>query len=139
MFDYVIENNETAHITELQLCEVENRFCIVFPEPLRTYLLLHNGDRIKRCEFKIGKEWHDVSLILPILFGKTKFETILGIVRNSDNWPQSLYPFSHDRSGEFYYWDSQTNKVYYEDEDAEGVFALCDSMQEFFDILDQCT
>lgn len=137
MFEFV--NGESGeHNDSLKKIKfLEEKYSIVFPQILKDYYLKFDGEKIRLKVFSVNGYDCEVAKIVPIIAEKMNFEAITDDDRIEGLIPNSFYPIARDRGGNYYYWDSETYKVYLVlIDDYENPFEVAKSVDAFLDILD---
>lgn len=137
-FGFVLElNKENSNITEEYINEFQNKYNVILPEILKEYYLKYNKNDIKKCEFYLYSEEHNFCLdfIIPLRDANVNVEKTLEMYKD-DKYLQTIVPLAEDIDGDDYYWDKKTGKVFYLSmENAENPIPICDSVEEFFKLL----
>lgn len=137
-FGFVINFNEkNSNITQDYIHEFQNKYNVILPKILREYYLKYNKSDIKECNFYL----YDVELkfslefIIPLYGANVNVEKILEIYKN-DKYLQTFVPLAEDIEGDDFYWDKKTGKVFYiAITNVENPIPICDSVEEFFKLL----
>lgn len=136
MFSFIEDEELDKNVSNNYIDEVEKKLNIKFPSILREYYLKHNYSNAKECTFKI--EWIDdaefiLDCIIPLKYGTSCFEKEFESRMISD-----YIPFAYDMDSDKYYWNLNTGKVYYiSHENAENPILICNSVADFFNILNK--
>jgi len=139
MFKFITNENEKAKVTEEYVDSIEKKLNIKFPEILREYYLKHNGANIKECSFKIaGIDKFSLDIIIPLKYGTTPLEKEYKWVLGNEYISNEHIPLACDILGENFYWNSKSGKVYYISQgNVENPILVCNSVEEFFEILNK--
>lgn len=137
MFDFV-KGTESAHEDSLRkIAMLEEKYSINFPDILKEYYSKFDGEKIELVTFFIDGFECEVAKIVPIISEKMNFESVTDNDKADGFMPADYYPIARDRGGDYYYWDSQTGKVYLVFvDDYENPFEVAGSVKEFFSKLD---
>lgn len=115
---------------------LEKRYSINFPEELKEYYSLYNGEKIILSKFDVNGYECEVAKVVPVVADKMSFESIVENDRADGFIPQNFYPLARDRGGNLYYWEANTQKVYLVfSDDYENPFKVAESIKDFFDKL----
>lgn len=138
MYKFIRERHQEYAITENDIREVEERFEIVFPKILREFYLEHNGDIIRSSFFWMNGEKYLVHEMYYIKHPNAALEKVIQWDREDGYISEKMIPFAHDHGGESYYWNTEDEKVYFINGiDIENPSFVCDSIEEFFKILEE--
>ena len=119
---------------------LEAKYDISFPPVLREFYRQHEGQKIELCKFQVNGYWCEVSSIVPLCVGRMTFERITDNDREDGFISSLLFPLAMDRGGNLYYWQKDTEKVFLLlSDDIENPFLVANSIQAFFDLLEQAT
>ena len=76
-----------------------------------------------------------MNFIIPLRDAKVNVEKMLEINKD-DEYLQNFIPLAEDIDGNDYYWDKKTGKVFYLFiDDVENSIPICDSVEDFFKLL----
>jgi len=140
MFKFIESEELDKKVTEDYINELEKKMKIVFPNILREYYLKHNFSKEKECTFRIEGIDADFILncIIPLKYGKVSLEKQYEWVLKDDYLSNELIPLAIDMDEDNYYWNSKTGKVYYISlSNVENKILVCNSVDEFFEILNK--
>lgn len=140
MFKFIESEELDKKVTEDYINELEKKMKIVFPNILREYYLKHNFSKEKECTFRIEGIDADFILncIIPLKYGKVSLEKQYEWVLKDDYLSNELIPLAIDMDEDNYYWNSKTGKVYYiSSSNVENPILVCNSVEEFFEILNK--
>lgn len=139
MYRFVESFNEKANISAEYVALFERTYEISIPPVLKDYYLRFNGARIKECRFERHGLEFCVIRLFPLNYGTMPVEKILKYNSRNDAVPNSFIPLALDEDEDDYYWDNKTKKVYYLSfGNVEHPIPICDSVEEFFEILNNC-
>lgn len=143
MFKFIESTQLEKNVTNEYINEIEKKYNIKFPNILREYYLNYNCAKEKECTFKIegidseGSEFI-LDTIIPLKYGTICLEKEYEWVLKDEDTPNEFIPLAYDMDSDRYYWNSKTGKVYYiSHENVENPILLCNSVDEFFDILNR--
>jgi len=140
MFKFIESEELDKKVTEDYINELEKKMKIVFHNILREYYLKHNFSNEKECTFRIEGIDADFILncIIPLKYGKVSLEKQYEWVLKDDYLSNELIPLAIDMDEDNYYWNSKTGKVYYiSASNVENPILVCNSVDEFFEILNK--
>lgn len=141
MFKFIANNEPKPNITKEYIEEVENKLNIKFPEILKEYYLNYNCAELKECKFTIKgiSEEFVLDYIIPLNYGTTPFEKVYEWTLSNEAIPKGYIAFAYDICSDEFYWDPTSNKVYYiRHDDVENPVLICETIEEFFEILNKC-
>lgn len=141
MYKFIKSEEQYKKITTNYIDEIENKFNIKFPNILKEYYLNYNCAEEKECTFKVRGIDEDFVLdfIIPLKYGNCNLEKEYEWVLKNDYISNKYIPLAYDIDSNMYYWDSKNGKVYYiSNENVENPILICNSVDEFFDILNRC-
>lgn len=143
MFKFIESLESEKNVNNNYIDEIEKKYNINFPNILREYYLNYNCSKLKECTFKIedidgeGSEFI-LDTIIPLKYGTVCLEKEYEWVLKDEYIPNDFIPLAYDMNSDRYYWNSKTGKVYYiSDENVENPILLCNSVDEFFNILNR--
>lgn len=129
------DNEESVRTVMKRL---EEKYDIAFPPVLREFYEQHDGQKIALCIFQVNGYECEVSNLISLCAGRMTFERIVDNDREDGFISPSLFPLAMDRGGNIYYWQKGTEKVFLLlSDDIEDPFPVADSIQAFFDLLEQ--
>jgi len=134
MFKFITNENEKAKVTEEYVDSIEKKLNIKFPEILREYYLKHNGAEMEECTFELYDVEFSVYSICDLNYGTMPVEKILEFNSKNQDIPKECYPIAEDDINN-YYWNTKDGKVYYYMVDEDQPTIICESVEEFFEIL----
>lgn len=134
--------DSTAISSEETVCAVmdrlEAKYGFAFPPVLREFYRLHDGQKIAQCELKVNGYNCVVSELVSLCIGKMTFEWLADNDREDSFVSPDLFPLAMDKWDNTYYWQKSTEKVFLLlADDIENPFLVADSIQTFFDMLEQ--
>ena len=142
MFNFIEKENIEKNVTIDYIDEVEKKFNIKFPFILREFYLKHNFSNLKECVFRIeGIKDADFSLdcFIPLKYGNISFEKEYNFILDNDYIGNEFIPFAIDMDADNYYWNNKDGMVYYiSHENVEYPILICESVDKFFEILNNC-
>ena len=139
MYNFIENNDNRSKLNVDDIIEIENKFSIKFPDILKEYYLKYNGCQIKECSFSINEKEYDVNEIISVKYGKYSFENEYKNVIENKYISNIYIPFAKDISNQSYYFNLKDNKIYYISiDDITNPIFICDSIDEFFEILNLC-
>lgn len=141
MFKFVESIELDKNVSSEYIKDVEIKYNIIFPNILKEYYLNYNISKQKECTFKI-KDFGDkdtefiLDTIIPLKYGTIPFEKEYGKQLEYNYIPSYFIPFAYDIDSDKYYWNSENKKVYYiSQENVEHPILICNTVEEFFEIL----
>lgn len=139
MYKFIKDDSVSiGNITDI-LADFEKKYGIIIPDALKDYYIGNNDSKIQLCHFTVDGYKCEVSKIIPIVSSGLSVEKIVENNRVDGFINENLYPLAINRGGDTYYWDSRTENVYLLlSDDIENPFKICNSINEFWDILNDC-
>lgn len=140
MFKFIESEDLEKNVTNDYINELEKKMKIAFPSILREYYLKHNFSKDKECTFRIEGIDADFILdtIIPLKYGTIPLEKEYKLVLENEYISNENIPLAVDMDADNYYWNSNTGKVYYiSHENVENPILVCNSVEEFFEILNK--
>lgn len=140
MFKFIESEDLEKNVTNDYINELEKKMKIVFPSILREYYLKHNFSKEKECTFRIEGIDADFILdtIIPLKYGTISLEKEYKWVLENEYISNEHIPLAVDMDADNYYWNSNTGKVYYiSHENVENPILVCNSVEDFFEILNK--
>lgn len=139
MYKFVKEKNNEAVLGENDIDLIEEKLNVKFPKILRDFYLQYNGAYIKECNFEMYDMEFIVLDLYALSYGTMSVEKVMDYDKENESIPNEYYPLAQDDVNT-YYWDRNNGKVYYYMIDnAEHPIEICDSVEKFFEILnDSC-
>lgn len=138
MFEFIKSDNEDAKVTVEYIEGLEEKMQIKFPTILKEFYLKHNGAKIKECCFEIYETEFFIYSLCDLNYGRMPVEKILEKITSNEGIPNQCYPIAEDDIN-YYYWDTRDGKIYYYMiDDIEHPIIICNSVEEFFEILNSC-
>lgn len=129
-------SNEEAVCTAMD--QLEAKYNIAFPPVLREFYRQHDGQKIALCKLQVNGYRCEVSELVPLCSGQITFEWIADNDRKDSFISAALFPLATDRGGNTYYWHKDTEQIFLLlADDIENPFLVADSIQAFFDLLEQ--
>ena len=135
-FKFIVSDTGEKNVTEDYIREFERKWSIKFPDILKDYYLHHNWAEISEFSFMIHNLEFSVEFIIPLQYGNICVEEILSFNQGNEYIPKSFMPLAEDIDGDDFYWDASNGHVYYlAMGNAENPIPICDSVEQFFEIL----
>ena len=138
MFKFLIEEIDNKGKSEERIAYLEQKYDIVFPAILRLLYSKITSGEMKMCEFEIVDRHFAVTRIVHLEDEDIDFEFIADDERDEPmcNYiPCDWYPLA-EYGGNYYYWSSNTHRIYYVDhEDVEEQMLISDSIEAFIELL----
>lgn len=138
-FSFVVNyNEENSNITQEYIDNFQNKYNVELPEILKEFYLKYNNSDIKECKFYLYNEEYNFELefIIPLRDANVNVEKILELNMNNEYIPKTFIPLAEDVDSDNYYWDKETGKVFYlAMSNVENPIPICDSVEEFFKLL----
>ena len=139
MYSFIESKDAKCQLNIDDILEIENKFNIKFPNILKEYYIKYNGSQIKECYFSINGNDYNVNEIISLKYGKYSFEKEYEQVIENRYISNIYIPFAKDISNQSYYFNLKDNKIYYISiDDIINPIFICDSIDEFFEILNLC-
>jgi len=140
MFDFLSVIKTEHNVSHEYVNSIEERLGVKFPAVLREFYTKYNCSDIKELPFRVHDIEFCVDFILPVGNHRNTVEEYWGYIQGDELIPQTFIPFANDIDGDDFYWDSQNGKVYYLSmENAENPIPICNSVDEFFEILNKAS
>lgn len=139
-FKFILSNEKDKNVTSEYINSIEKLFNIKFPNILRYYYLNYNFSDAKECSFKIYGIDDDFVLdtIIPLKYGRMPLEKEYEFILKDESISNDFIPLAIDMDSDEYYWNRKSGKVYYISiENVENPILICNSVDEFFDILNK--
>lgn len=116
--------------------EVEEKLNTKFPKILVDYYLKYKYTDIKENYFKVHDLEFSVDFLILLKYANVNFEKVIAWDEGNEYIPNTFIPLAKDTDDMDYYWDASTGKVYYLSiENVEHPIPICDSVEAFFEIL----
>ena len=147
----MIQLIKTVHggckIFENDIKDIESHFSIQIPKELKKFYLDYNGADIYLCQFTMDDpsvEPFEVHTIYPIKYCALPYGVTLEKVIEGDRLDGfllfNLIPFAEDQGGDRYYYDNNTEEVFWiPSDDIDNPEKVCDSVAEFISKLSVCS
>lgn len=136
MFNFISGENSEKNVTHEYINELENKLNIKFPDILIDFYTHYNTADIREFSFFVHNLEFSVEFIIPLLYGNVCVEKILSFNESNEYISKTFIPLAEDVDGEDFYWDASNGKVYYLSmENVEHPIPICDSVEQFFEIL----
>ena len=122
-YKFNMEEKRPIKLDSIEKFEKENN--IKFPKLLKNYWLEYGDAPIKECNFKDKKYLTNLRQICsPFKEDNLKKEGFI---------PNSFYAIAYDAGGNYFYWNSEDDKIYMAfDEDIDNPFVFFNSVEEMF-------
>lgn len=138
MFKFISNDSGKDNVTFDYIREFEEKFNISFPGILVDYYTNYNKAELKECTFFVHDLEFCVEFIIPLKYGNICVEKILSFNDGNEYISKAFIPLAEDVDGEDFYWDSSDGKVYYLSmENVENPIPICDTVEQFFKILNK--
>ena len=138
MFKFISNDSNKDNVTLDYIREFEEKRSISFPDILVNYYTNHNKAKLEGFTFYIHNLEFSVEFIIPLKYGNVCVEKILSFNEGNEYISKTFIPLAEDIDGEDFYWDSLNGKVYYLSmENVENPIPICDSVEQFFEILNK--
>jgi hypothetical protein len=139
MFKFLVEEIDNKEKSAERIAYLEQKYGIVFPEILRQLYAKTDSGEMKMCEMEIGGRTFVAANLVTLEEGDMDFEYAADDVRDEPmcNFiPADWYPIAYDNGGSFFYWSSNSHRVYYVDhENVEKQVSISDSIEAFIELL----
>lgn len=138
MFKFISNDSNRDNVTLDYIREFEEKWDISFPDVLVDFYTKHNRAELKEFSFFIHNLEFSVEFIIPLKYGNVCVEKILSFNEGNEYISKTFIPLAEDIDGEDFYWDSSDGKVYYVSMgNVENPIPICDTVEQFFDILNK--
>lgn len=138
MFEFIYSDSKQNNVTLDYVRDFEEKKGIKFPAVLVDFYTKHNKAELKKCSFLIHNLEFSVEFIIPLNYGNVCVEKILSFNEGVEWIPETFLPLAEDVDGDDFYWDSSNGKVYYLSMgNVENPIPICDSVEQFFEILNK--
>lgn len=135
-FNFIKQKKEEYHITEEEIVCIEERYNIKFPQILKSYYILHNGDTVKLCRFTIDDYEYSIAKIVQLKSGTATFEHIVDNDREDGIIGENMMPVARNEGGDYFYWDKVSEKVFlFLCDDIENHIYICDNIEDLFKLM----
>ena len=136
LYKFISRDIGEKNVTKDYIDELEGRLNIKFPNVLVDFYMHHNKAEIKEITFSVNGLRFSVEFIIPLMYGNICVEKILSFNEGNEYIPNTFIPLAEEIDAEDFYWDASNGKVYYLSmEDVENPLPVCDSVEDFFEIL----
>lgn len=138
MFKFISKDSNIENVSLDYIREFENKWNIKFPEILIDYYTNHNTAELEEFTFYIHNLAFSVEFIIPLKYGNVCIEKILSFNESNEYISKTFIPLAEDIDGDDFYWDASNGKVYYLSMgNVENPIPICDSVEQFFEILNK--
>lgn len=138
MFEFIDQEAPECNVDVEFVDSIEQRLGIRFPTVLKEYYLQHNGAEIYESPFICNGSRFCVIEMLTMKYGTLPVDVLCIHQAEADEIPAGYIPFALDEDYDYFYWHKDTGRVVFiSREDAENPMPVCDSMDEFFSILNE--
>ena len=138
MFNFIARDSSQNNVTLEYIRNFEEIRGISFPDVLVDFYMNHNKAVLEDVSFSVHNLAFTVEFIIPLQHGNVCVEKILSFNEKNEYISKTLIPLAEDTDGEDFYWDSASGKVYYISmENVENPVPICDSVEQFFEILNK--
>ena len=137
MYKFIKELREEYLVNEEYINSIEKKYDITFPLILKDYYLKYNGSRIKECRFNIDGFGYGVYGMVQIMYGGYPFEKKIENDRMDGFISPSMIAFAYNGGGDYFYCDLKDGKIYVIYDIIENPIYICDSVSEFFKIMEE--
>lgn len=144
MFKFIKKENIETQITNAYILSLEKDLGINFPHILKNFYLHHNGAELKKCviisneKASYSIELHNVNILTLKYNNNNNFEKNMKYIKENESIPNSFIPFAEDDTQWIICWDCKGGKVYATRHDEEYPILICESVENFFEILNVC-
>jgi len=140
VYKFIKNADKKKNVSKDYIDSVEKKYNIRFPKILREYYLNYNYSNEKKCVFFIEgcSEEFELDIILPLKYGTEPMEQAYEYILRADEVSNDFIPFARDIDNGKYYWNRTNGKVYYFTHDVEIPLLVCQSVDEYFEILNNC-
>lgn len=136
MYNFIIKQNPDAEVSYDYIKKFEDTYGIKLPQALGEYYLKFNGSEIRECRFEKDDMEFCVIQMISLNYGTMPVEKIKNYNQKNKATPETFFPLALDEDYDYYYWDSNTGKVYYLSlSNADNPLEISSNIEEFFDIL----
>jgi len=139
-YRFVASQTDQQNVTLEYIRQLEQQRQIQFPQVLTEYYQRYNMAPMKEVSFeRLGITFY-MSCIAPLCYGTMPVEKQLQYNDKNAYIPDTWIPFADDQEGDHFFWDTETGAVSYVcRENVENPIPICDSVEEFFELLnDSC-
>ena len=142
-YKFIIETNAAMNVSKEYIESLEAKWKIQFPEVLVDYYLHYNMSLTAECSFTLElAKGEDSEFILdcmiPLKYGTIPLEKEYEAVLDDEARSDDFIPLAYDMDGDLYYWHKKTYAVWYiSHENVENPIFICDSVEKYFDLLNQ--
>lgn len=138
MFKFISNDSGKDNVGLDYIREFEENYNINFPDILIDFYTNHNKAQLQNFSFFIHNLEFSVEFIIPLQYGNVCVEKILLFNKENEYIPKTFIPLAEDIDGEDFYWDFSSGKVYYLSmENVENPIPICDTVEQFFEILNK--
>ena len=138
MFKFIRNDPNKDNVTLEYIKMFEETWNIRFPNILVDYYMNHNQAELEEVSFTIHNLEFSVEFIIPLQYGNVCVEKILSFNEGNEYISKTFIPLAEDIDGEDFYWDSSSGKVFYLSmENVENPIPICDTVEQFFEVLNK--
>lgn len=140
MFKFIESEELEKNVSEQYINKIEKQLNIEFPSILRKYYLNYNCAKEKECTFIIEgiDDYFILDTIIPLKYGTIPLEKEYKWVLENEDISNDMIPLAVDMDGDNYYWHKENGNVFYiSHENVENPILICNSVEEFFEILNK--
>ena len=138
MFKFIRNDPNKDNVTLEYIKMFEETWNIRFPNILVDYYMNHNQAELEEFSFTIHNLEFSVEFIIPLQYGNVCVEKILSFNEGNEYISKTFIPLAEDIDGEDFYWDSSSGKVFYLSmENVENPIPICDTVEQFFEVLNK--
>ena len=139
MFNFLEGETDNREKSAERIAYLENKYGIAFPDILKDLYSRTDCSGMKMCEMEINGHSYVAASLVALEDGDIDFEYAADDDRDEPmcNYiPSDWYPFAYDNGGNYFYWSSDTHRVYFSDrENVEEPVLVSDSIEAFLDLL----
>lgn len=135
MFKFVKHKNVKHSGCEKTIIKLEKKYNIKFPKILKDYYINYDTEEIEHCLLLNGNL--GVDEIVPIDGDNWfTFEKLKDSDLEDGFIPKNMYPLALDSGGDCFYWDSETENIYfYNHEFIDNPKYIAENVKEFFELM----
>ncbi len=137
MYKFIKELRKEYVVTDEDINEIEEKYDIHLPLVLRDYYLNYNGAKVKKSVFYVDGFEHSVWQMVQIKYGEIPLEEVIENDRMDGFIPKTMIPLAYNEGGDYFYCNLTDGKVYVMYDIIENHIYICDSVSEFFRIMEE--